>query len=47
MPKAFDRCYKKGGKIRTEKMSKKRYRHICILEGKTYLGEVKTLKTKK
>lgn len=44
MPKAFEECRKKGGKIRTMKMSKGRYMHICILDGKSYPGEVKTKK---
>jgi len=49
MPVNFDKCLAtKGRKVRTMKMKGKKYRHICILpNGKTELGEVKTLKTKK
>ena len=44
MPEAFNKCRKAGGKIRTQELSGGRYRHICILNGKTYLGEVKKKK---
>ena len=44
MPIQFENCRKRGGKIRTQKMSKNRYRHICILGGKTFLGEIKRKK---
>ena len=47
MPKAFDRCYKNGGRITTKKLSGNKYRHICTLKGKTYLGHIKTKKKKK
>lgn len=41
MPKGFDACRKGGGKIRTVKMKGGKYMHVCILNGKTYKGEVK------
>lgn len=44
MPKAFEQCVKMGGKIRTKSLSGNRYMHICILNGKSYGGEVKTKK---
>lgn len=47
MPKAFDRCRSGGGKIRTVSMSSKKYKHVCILNGKTVSGEVKKKKITK
>lgn len=47
MPKPFLDCVKKGGKIRTLKVSKGRFRRICILKGKTFLGEIQTKKDSK
>jgi putative hemolysin len=44
MPQAFDNCRAKGGKIRTLKLSGQKYVHVCILNGKTYRGEVKKKK---
>jgi hypothetical protein len=45
MPKEFDSCRAGGGKIRTMKMEGGKYMHICILNGKSYRGEVKTKQT--
>lgn len=42
MPKAFDDCVKRGGRIRTKKLSNGKYIHICFKGGKSYAGEVKT-----
>ena len=42
MPAAFDNCVKRGGKVRTKSLGKGKYMHICVLNGKTYAGEVKT-----
>lgn len=42
MPKGFDECVKKGGRVRTKRLSGKKYVHICFLKGKSYAGEVKT-----
>jgi len=50
MPKGFENCRKRGGKIRTITGPNKRwgvpkgkYRHICFLKsGKTYKGYLKT-----
>lgn len=44
MPAAFDACVKAGGRVRTKRLSKGRYIHICFLKGKSYPGEVKTKK---
>lgn len=42
MPAEFDACRKGGGKIRTIEMKGGKYMHVCILNGKSYKGEVKT-----
>jgi len=42
MPKEFDACRAGGGKIRTIELKGGKYMHICILNGKSYKGEVKT-----
>jgi len=42
MPKAFDDCQARGGKIRTIKLKGGKYMHICIIDGKSYPGEVHT-----
>lgn len=47
MPAGFEMCRKKGGRIRTKKIGKNKYMHICWLNGKSYAGEVHTKKTKK
>ena len=47
MPKAFENCVKRGGRVRTKKLSGDRYMHICYLNGKSYPGEVKTKKRRK
>ena len=41
MPKAFTDCVAAGGRVRTKRLSKGRYLHICFLKGKSYPGEVK------
>ena len=46
MPKAFRECVKKGGKVRTVKPNKNQYMHVCYWNGKSYPGEVKTIKFK-
>lgn len=42
MPKGFENCVAKGGKVITKSLSKGRYIHFCKLGGKWYRGEVKT-----
>lgn len=44
MPKEFDECVKKGGKVRTISLPGGRYVHVCYLNGKSYRGHVKTRK---
>ena len=46
MPAAFEKCVRQGGKVRTKKLSKNKYIHICYKGGKSYTGEVKTKKKK-
>jgi len=41
MPKGFESCVSKGGRVRTKTLSGGRYLHICFLGGKSYSGEVK------
>lgn len=40
MPKGFDMCRKKGGKIRTVKPSSNTYIPVCYLGKKSFRGEV-------
>jgi len=42
MPADFDECRRKGGEIKTKTIDETHYMHICILNGKSYGGEVKT-----
>lgn len=44
MPKGFDRCVAKGGRIRTKKVNDKQYMRICYVGGKSFAGEVKNYK---
>ena len=46
MPKAFLKCVADGGKVRTIKLSGNKYRHVCTINGKRYLGHIKTKKKK-
>ena len=46
MPVAFDKCVEMGGRIRTKKLGKNKYMHICFIKGKSYAGKVKTKKKK-
>ncbi len=45
MPKAFDRCVKAGGRVRTKTLGSGKYMHICFHKGKSYAGYVKKRKT--
>ena len=50
MPKAFEKCRKAGGRIRTVKPKGKRsrsYMPVCYKDGKSYAGEVKKRRPKK
>ena len=44
MPKAFMSCVKRGGRVRTKRLSDKKYMHMCFKSGKTYVGEIKRKK---
>lgn len=46
MPADFDRCVKRGGRVRTVKLKDGRYRHICFIDNKGYPGEAKTKEKK-
>lgn len=41
MPADFNRCQKNGGKIRTIEVGNGKYARVCILNGKTHMGEVR------
>ena len=46
-PQDFDKCVSGGGRVRTQKVGKNKYRHICWdKEGKSHAGEVKTKERK-
>lgn len=49
MPAAFTNCVKKGGKVRTVTVNKKKgtYMRVCYLNNKSYPGEVLTKKKSK
>ena len=47
MPAAFLSCAANGGRVRTKKLSKGRYMHICFKDGKSHPGEVKKKKKSK
>jgi hypothetical protein len=42
MPKDFDRCVKGGGRVRTVKLGKGKYRHVCYDKDGSHYGYVKT-----
>jgi hypothetical protein len=46
MPANFDRCIKRGGRVRTIKLGKDKYKHICFEGGKSYAGHTKVKKGK-
>lgn len=46
MPASFDACIRRGGRVRTKKLSKGRYIHICFKGGKSFAGYVKRRKVK-
>ena len=39
MPAAFENCVKRGGRIRSKRVSKTHYIKICFINGKSYVGE--------
>jgi len=44
MPKEFDNCVKRGGRVRTKKLKGGKYIHICFIDGKSFAGHVKNKK---
>ena len=47
MPADFQKCVDEGGRVRTLKVGKGKYMHICYDKaGKSHVGEVKTKETK-
>jgi len=40
MPADFLKCIKDGGKVTTKDIDDTHYMHICVLNGKSYGGEV-------
>ena len=46
MPKEFDSCVSRGGRVRTLSRGKKKFQRICFIKGKSFAGEIKTRKKK-
>jgi len=46
MPKEFDNCVAKGGKVRRKTLKGGKYINICFLNGKSFSGEVHESKKK-
>ena len=44
MPKDFAMCVKNGGKVRTKQMGDGKFAHVCIMDGKSTMGEIKEKK---
>jgi hypothetical protein len=45
MPADFEKCVSEGGKVRTIKVGKNKYMHVCYDKaGKSHSGEVKVRK---
>lgn len=47
MPAAFNKCVKAGGRVRTQSLSKGRYRRMCFLKGNSYAGHIQKRKSNK
>lgn len=47
MPKDFENCISKGGKVRRKSLKGGKYINICYLKGKSYAGEVHESKSAK
>jgi len=45
MPKDFDRCVSKGGRVRTIGAGKDKYRHVCFDNKGSHAGHTKTKKS--
>ncbi len=46
MPAEFDSCVRRNGRVRTIKVGKNKFKHICFIDGKSFAGETKTRKAK-
>jgi len=47
MPADFEKCVADGGRVRTIKVGKDKYMHVCYdKSGKSHSGEVKTRQAK-
>lgn len=44
MPKAFDSCVKRGGRVRTKTLEGNKYMRICFIGGESFADHVKTSK---
>ena len=44
MPKAFEDCVERGGRVRSKRVNKTQYMRICFIDGKSHAGEVKAYK---
>ena len=44
MPAEFDQCVANGGRVRTKKVDKTHYQHLCFINGKSVAGEIKPYK---
>ena len=44
MPQAYLDCIKRGGRVRSKRISKTEYVPICFIDGKSFAGEKKTYK---
>ena len=44
MPKDFDRCVRRGGRVRTKKLSGGKYIKLCFDESGSHAGHVKKKK---
>lgn len=54
MPRGFNQCVKRGGRVRTvtgpddeHGLGKDEYLHYCVINGESYRGEVKKKKDRK
>ena len=44
MPKAFLKCVKSGGRVRTKSLSNKRYMKVCFSGDRTFSGHQRKAK---
>lgn len=46
MSAKFEECVRNKGEVKTIKKGQNKYQHICYLNGKQYVGEIKVKKPK-